>query len=59
MSRTFNPTDVDKKLPPNVEPCIPAVRTFAALPLARHAPIGTPLPRAFATITTSGEIPLC
>ena len=27
--------------------------------LVRHAPIGTPLPRALATVTTSGIIALC
>ena len=54
MSKTVSPTDVERKFPPNVEPCIPASRTRDASSLARHAPIGTPLPSALATMTTSG-----
>ena len=59
MSNIVSPTDVERKFPPNVDPCIPASRTRDASSLARHAPIGTPLPSALATMTTSGFMLLC
>ena len=58
-SRTVRATLLTSGLPPNVEPCLPAVKSFAALPLAKHAPIGTPLPRPLASVKRSGDIWLC
>ena len=39
--------------PPYVVPWSPAEKTWATSSLAQHAPIGTPLPRAFASVTMS------
>ena len=52
-------TEVDKKFPPNVEPWLPGVSTVEDFLLVKHAPIGMPLPRALATVTTSGITLLC
>src|SRR6185436_9099509 len=46
-------------LPPKVEPCLPGVKTFAAAPLAKHAPIGKPLASPLASVMTSGLMPVC
>src|SRR5581483_11849673 len=45
-------------LPPNVEPWSPGSKT-SARGAARHAPIGTPPPRPFARVITSGVMPAC
>ncbi len=43
--------------PPNVVPWLPGLNTFAATPLPRHAPIGTPEAKPLASVITSGVIP--
>ncbi len=43
--------------PPNVVPWLPGLKTFAAAPRARHAPIGTPEPNPLASVITSGTMP--
>src|SRR5712691_8741730 len=45
-------------LPPNVEPWSPGSKTSARA-LASVAPIGTPPPRPFARVITSGVMPAC
>ena len=44
ISNTFNATEVDKKLPPNVDPCVPGVRISLACPFSRHSPMVTHFP---------------
>jgi hypothetical protein len=45
-------------LPPNVDPCIPAVKTsFLIFRFTTKAPMGTPPPNAFESVMMSGSIP--
>ena len=43
--------------PPNVVAWSPGPKAAATSSRAQQAPIGTPLPRALATVTTSGRMP--
>ena len=43
--------------PPYVEPCVPAVNSFATFSVAQHAANGIPPPTAFAMDTASGFTP--
>ena len=45
--------DVESGLPPNVVPWLPGVRASAIASLVSIAPIGMPLPSAFASVITS------
>jgi hypothetical protein len=54
VSSTLSAVLQTSGLPPKVEPCVPGVNKVAALPLAKHTPIGTPLPNPFAKVSTSG-----
>jgi acetylornithine/succinyldiaminopimelate/putrescine aminotransferase len=42
ISSTLSAVLQTKGLPPKVEPCVPGVKSVAALPFAKQAPIGTP-----------------
>ena len=54
---TASAAAVQTGLPPNVLPCRPGVSRSAASPMARHAPIGSPPPSPFASVTISGVMP--
>src|SRR6266852_33318 len=56
-SSTALPAATASGLPPKVEPWLPATMPIAAFSVARQAPIGMPLPSAFATAITSGATP--
>ena len=50
-------TEVMNGVPPNVEPCVPAISTLAISSRVSMAPIGTPLARALASVMMSGSMP--
>jgi acetylornithine/succinyldiaminopimelate/putrescine aminotransferase len=51
ISSTLSAVLQTKGLPPKVEPCVPRVKSVAALPFAKQAPIGTPLPKINAALS--------
>jgi hypothetical protein len=56
---TVRPTAQENGLPPKVEPWFPGPSISAALPRARHTPIGMPFPNPLASVTISGRISAC
>ena len=59
MSKAAQPTAQARGLPPKVEPCVPGPNDGAMRSVVSIAPMGKPLPRAFALVRMSGAMPPC
>ena len=59
VSTTARPAAAEMGEPPKVAPWSPGSRMFVALPATTHIPMGTPPPKPFARIRTSGLSPCC